>query len=107
MISIPSGIRLMDKTNLFLENEQKMLVGGAWVGAKSGKTFQTLNPATGEILAEIPLADQVDVDEAVYAARKSFESVWLEKTTPSQRADLIWKLAVLIERDKQKTISQG
>ncbi len=47
----------------------KMWIGGEWVDAESGKTFQTINPATEEVIAEVPLAGDADVDKAVKAAR--------------------------------------
>ncbi len=101
MISIPNDIQLHDKTIQFLESSQKMLIGGEWVSAKSGATFPTLNPANGELLAEIPLADTTDVNAAVSAARKAFDSIWLPKITPAKRASLIWKLTELMKRDLQ------
>jgi acyl-CoA reductase-like NAD-dependent aldehyde dehydrogenase len=52
--------------------EYKMLIGGKWIDAESGKTFVTVNPTTGEELARVPLADARDVDKAVKAARAAF-----------------------------------
>ncbi|MDQ2714777.1 MAG: aldehyde dehydrogenase family protein [Chloroflexota bacterium] len=75
----------------------KMLIGGQWVESASGRTFETINPATGEVLARVAEGDAEDVNRAVVAARKAFESGPWPKLTPSQRGRLLWKLADLIE----------
>lgn len=56
-----------------------MWIGGEWVKAESGKTYASINPATEEEIAEIPLADTVDVDKAVAAAKEAFP-MWSGKT---------------------------
>ena len=58
----------------FLRQPRKLLVGGAWVEARSGKTFETYNPATGKVLARVSEGDRADIDQAVAAARKAFET---------------------------------
>ena len=75
----------------------KMLIGGQWVEAASGKTFETLNPATGKTLAQVAEGDAEDINRAVVAARKAFESGPWPKMTPSQRGRLLWRVAELIE----------
>ena len=75
-----------------------MLIGGQWVPAASGKTFETLDPATGEVLAHVAEGQSEDIDRAVAAARKAFESGPWPKLTPSQRGRLLWKLADLVEQ---------
>lgn len=80
----------------FLSRPTKLLIGGQWVEAASGKTFETLNPATAEVLAHVAEGDQEDVNRAVQAARKAFEGPW-SQITPAERSRLIWKLADLIE----------
>jgi len=50
-----------------------LLIDGKWVRAVSGKTFDTINPATEEVLTAVAEADKADVDLAVKAARKAFE----------------------------------
>jgi phenylacetaldehyde dehydrogenase len=81
----------------FLDKPRKLLVGGRWVEAASGKTFPSFNPATGEVLAQVGEGDREDVDRAVRAARRAFESGPWRKMTPSERGKLVWKLADLIE----------
>jgi len=75
-----------------------MLIGGQWVPAASGKTFATINPATGTVLAQVAEGESEDINRAVAAARKAFESGPWPKLTPSQRGRLLWKLAELIEQ---------
>ncbi len=81
----------------FVASQKKMLIDGRWVEAASGRTFPTYNPATGEVLAHIAEGDRQDVETAVRAARKAFESGPWPKMTPSERGRLMWKLADLIE----------
>ncbi len=81
----------------FLAQPHRLLIGGRWVEAASGKTFPSFNPATGEILAQVAEGDREDIDRAVRAARRAFESGPWRKMTPSERGKLVWKLADLIE----------
>jgi phenylacetaldehyde dehydrogenase len=81
----------------FLEKPRKMLIDGKWVDAISGKTFPTYNPATGEVLAQVAEGDKADIDAAVKAARKAFDSGPWTRLTTSERGKLIWKLADLLE----------
>jgi len=81
----------------FLEKPRPMLINGKWVGAISGKTFPTYNPATGEVLAQVAEGDREDVDLAVKAARKAFDQGPWRRLTASERGRLIWKLADLLE----------
>lgn len=79
-----------------------MLIGGEWVEAASGKTFSSLNPATGEVLAEVAEGESEDISRAVAAARNAFESGAWPKMTPSQRGALLWKLADLLEQHAEE-----
>jgi len=86
----------------FVSKPRKMLIGGKWVDAVSGKTFETRNPATGEVLAHVAEADSADVDQAVKAARKAFESGPWPEMSPSERGRLLWKLSDLIEKHREE-----
>ncbi len=77
----------------------KMLIGGQWVEAANGKTFETKNPSTGQVLAQVAEGEAEDINRAVVAARQAFESGPWPKMTPSQRGQLLWKLADLIEKN--------
>ena len=76
---------------------KKLLIGGQWVDAASGKTFETINPATGDVLARVAEGDQEDVNRAVAAARKAFDEGPWPGMTPAERSRMIWKIADLIE----------
>ncbi len=64
------------------------------VAALSGETFETMNPATGAVLAKLPRARREDVDRAVASAAKAF-SVW-SQTDPNERARILWKAGELV-----------
>src|SRR5690349_12840028 len=80
--------------------QTKILVDNKWVDSVSGKTFETVNPATGEVLANVAEADAADVDLAVKAARKAFHSKapW-RKMSASERGRLLNRLADLVEKN--------
>ncbi|HUK49235.1 MAG TPA: aldehyde dehydrogenase family protein [Terriglobales bacterium] len=82
----------------FIEKPRKMLINNHWVDAVSGKTFPTYDPSTGEVLAQVAEGDRADIDLAVKAARKAFDSGPWRKMTASERGRLIWKLSDLIEQ---------
>ncbi|HEY7339150.1 MAG TPA: aldehyde dehydrogenase family protein [Bryobacteraceae bacterium] len=77
---------------------KKILIDNRWVESKSGKTFATLNPATGEEICQIAEADAADVDRAVDAARAAFERGPWSRTMASDRGRLLNRLADLIEQ---------
>lgn len=78
----------------------KNLINGEWVTAKSGKTFQSLNPAdTSDILGEFPASEAADVERAVEAADRAF-AAW-SRTPAPKRADILFKVAQELERRKQ------
>jgi phenylacetaldehyde dehydrogenase len=86
----------------FVEKPRPMLINGQWVMAASGKTFPTYNPATGEVLAEIAEGDREDINRAVKSARQAFDSGPWRKLTASERGRLIWKLADLLEANRDE-----
>jgi 1-pyrroline dehydrogenase len=71
------------------------LIGGEWVDSSGGETMEVVNPATGEIIAEVPAATAEDVDRAVQAAKKALVE-WRE-TTPGERGEMLLKLADAID----------
>jgi aldehyde dehydrogenase (NAD+) len=82
----------------FLESgPKKMLIDGKWVAAASGKTFPSINPATGETLAQVAEGDRVDIDRAGAAARRAFDGPW-SKWKPFERQQLLLKIADIVER---------
>src|SRR5437667_2877117 len=77
--------------------DQPLFIGGRWLDSVSGKTFATLNPATGETICQVAEGDKADVDLAVQAARKAFEEGPWSRTSPADRGRLLNKLADRIE----------
>jgi len=84
---------------------KKLLIGGQWVEAAAGRTFQTLNPATGEALASVAEGDAEDVHRAVAAARQAFDHGLWTRMTASERGRIIWKVAELLEQ-RAETFAQ-
>lgn len=83
----------------FLAQPKRMLINGQWVESTSGKQFETLNPATREVLTKVAEGDKEDINCAVQAARKAFaEGPW-SRMKPNERSRLIYKLADLIEQN--------
>src|SRR5499427_2387565 len=76
---------------------KRMLINGEWVRAASGKTFESRNPATGELLATVAEGDREDIDRAVAAARAAFEGPW-SKFKPFERQALLLKIADIIDK---------
>jgi gamma-glutamyl-gamma-aminobutyraldehyde dehydrogenase len=82
-----------------LRYETRAFIGGKFVDALSGKTFETLNPATGKALAQVAEGDAADVDLAVVAARRSFEKGSWANMAPRERKKLLLRFAELIEKN--------
>jgi acyl-CoA reductase-like NAD-dependent aldehyde dehydrogenase len=82
----------------FLKDQPKKLyIAGKWVDSASGKTFKTIDPSTGEVLATVAEAGAEDADRAVAAARKAHDSgVWRD-LPPSERAKALWRAGDLID----------
>ena len=76
----------------------KLFIGGKWVDAASGKTFATVNPATGETITVLADADGHDVDAAVSAARKAFESGPWAEMSAADRGKILWKIGDLVDK---------
>ena len=66
--------------------QTKMLIDGKWHDSRSGKTFETVNPATEEVIAQVAEGDKADIDLAVKAARKAFDSGPWRKTDAATAA---------------------
>jgi aminobutyraldehyde dehydrogenase len=81
-------------------SQHKNFVGGEWVDAVDGGTMEVLNPATGEVIAEVPRGTQADVDRAVEATKKALPE-WLE-TTPQERSEALLKLAAAIDDNTEE-----
>src|SRR6201998_1289555 len=102
MATIPVDSRLNSKTAEFFSRQHRMLIDGRFVLAASGKTFPVYNPATGEVVAQVPEAEAEDVDRAVTAARRAFDEGPWSKMSTSQRGQLLWKVADLLEANLEE-----
>jgi phenylacetaldehyde dehydrogenase len=94
--------RVKPQIREFVTTTLPMLIDGKWTEAKSGKTFPVFDPSTGETFAQVAAGDKEDIDLAVKAARRAFESGPWRKMTPSQRGKIVWKLADLIEENLEE-----
>ncbi|WP_338752713.1 aldehyde dehydrogenase family protein [Bacillus sp. FJAT-52991] len=92
--------QLSPKVVSFLNGLKKLYINGEFVDSVSGKTFETLNPATGEVLAVVSEAVEEDIDLAVRAAREAFDNGAWSKMGSAERSRLIYKLADLMEENK-------
>src|ERR1700728_2730483 len=82
----------------FLAKKHQMLIDGKWVDARSGQTFAIEDPATEEIIAHVPAGDKADIDLAVAAARRAFETGPWSRISPAARQKLVWSMGDLLER---------
>ena len=99
-MNIPlSHPHLSDGATRFLNRKHRAFIGGKWVDAESGRTFDTFDPGSGRVIAKVAECDAADVNKAVAAARTAFESGPWARTTGSERARMMWKLAELIEKN--------
>jgi aldehyde dehydrogenase (NAD+) len=77
----------------------RLLINNQWVTSESGKTFPTINPASGEVIAHVAEAEAADVDKAVAAARNALERGPWHTTSATERGRLMNRLADLIEQN--------
>jgi Aldehyde dehydrogenase family len=91
-IALPSGKEYVQPTGLFINNQ--------FVKAKSGLSFDAINPATSKVICQVEEASAEDVDIAVAAARAALDGEWGE-LTPTERGKLLIKFAELIEEDAE------
>lgn len=93
-----SGEKMTNYTRIAksLKLPNKILIGGEKLPSVSGEYFETINPANGEVLSNIPACNTADVDAAVKSARNSFESGVWSQIHPSKRKIVLSKLADLI-----------
>jgi 1-pyrroline dehydrogenase len=83
-----------------IENRQ-MFIGGKWQPGSGGELQEIVNPATGQVIAQVPKGTEADVDKAVAAARKAYDETWFE-STPRDRSERLLKLADSIEEHAEE-----
>ncbi|HNJ40642.1 MAG TPA: aldehyde dehydrogenase family protein, partial [Acidobacteriota bacterium] len=85
--------------------QYQLLIDGKFVDAMSGRTFESLNPSTGEVLAHVAEGEAEDINLAVTAARRAFESGPWARMTPHQRGKILYKAAQIIT-DRAKELAE-
>ncbi|WP_159587298.1 aldehyde dehydrogenase family protein [Chelativorans xinjiangense] len=98
--------------SLLASSPCRHLIGGRWVDASDGATFETHDPASGRLLARLACGTEDDADRAVEAARAALRNESWREMTPSARGKLLWRIAELIdtyadELAELETLDQG
>jgi betaine-aldehyde dehydrogenase len=89
---MPGGVTTDVKT-------YQMFINGEWVASQSNKTFPVYEPATEEVLAQVPDSNAEDVNRAVAAAKAAFEDGSWASTTAQERGRILFKLADKIRQN--------
>jgi aldehyde dehydrogenase (NAD+) len=97
-----TSYELKPKVREFLQGNIGLYINGEYVQAVSGKTFDVIDPATEEIIAQVSEAQAEDVDNAVKAARKAFDASEWSKMKAFQRSRVIYKFADLLEENREE-----
>ena len=84
-----------------MKSKYQLFIGGKWQDAASGKRFESRNPATGELIAEVAEGDAPDIDRAVAAARRALEQGPWGKMDPSERGKYLRKMADLVRKNAE------
>ncbi|TYL81797.1 aldehyde dehydrogenase family protein [Bradyrhizobium cytisi] len=87
----------------FMSRPQHLLIDGRRVPASSGRTFKSLNPATGRVIATIAEGNEADVEHAVAAARRAFEGPW-RTMRASERGQILLRWADLLKQHAEQII---
>lgn len=95
-------LAISPRIQAFLQGTKKLYINGEWVESVKQNVFESINPATGTVLAKVFEAQEEDVDRAVKAAREAFDHGEWSRLKPSDRSRLIYKLADLIEEHRQE-----
>jgi len=82
--------------------DQHLLIDGKWRPSASGKTFETVDPSTGKKICNVAEGDKADIDLAVAAARRAFESGPWRKMSASERGRILYRLADLVEKHREE-----
>jgi phenylacetaldehyde dehydrogenase len=95
---IASQLEFSPAVSAFLKKGPRLLIGGQWVESKSQQRIPVIDPASGRQIASVADANQEDVNRAVAAARKAFDSGPWADMRPVERQALLWKLADLVDK---------
>ena len=98
---VTASISLLPEVKTFLsQGPLKFHIGGEWVANSSNKTFQTLDPGSGQVLAEVCAGDKSDVDSAVETAKTAFRKSGWATMPVNERCAILQRLADLVENKK-------
>ncbi len=97
-----TDFRLKPKVEKFLEDRIGLYINGEYTPALSGKTFDVINPATEEVIAQVSEAQTEDIDIAVQAARKAFDGGEWSEMEAATRSRLLYKFADLLEANREE-----
>jgi len=109
----PSAPTLRDGVTRFLADDPgRLLIGGSWQAAASGATFDTFDPATGQVLASVARGEAADVAHAVAAARDALHRPDWRGMSPADRGAMLWRIADLMQEHlddlaELETLDQG
>jgi 4-guanidinobutyraldehyde dehydrogenase / NAD-dependent aldehyde dehydrogenase len=95
-LQTPAATRDFHREASALRPETRMMIAGKFVDARSGRRFETMNPANDETLASVPLGDAEDVDLAVASARAAFKAGIWSRMDPRARMKVMYRMADLI-----------
>jgi phenylacetaldehyde dehydrogenase len=97
-MTLDTALGVSEAVSRWLSSPRQLLINHEWQPALSGKTFDVMNPATGDIIAQVAEGGHEDIDAAVRAARHAFEDPAWSRMTASERGKLLWRLADLLEQ---------
>jgi acyl-CoA reductase-like NAD-dependent aldehyde dehydrogenase len=92
-------VEVLAEATKFIERTPKMTIGGAAADAKSGDTFDVIDPSTGAKISEVPRGSSEDIDAAVAAARAAFDDRRWSGLRPGKRSDVLYRIGELIKRN--------
>lgn len=90
-----------------IASRYELFINGKWQQPTKGNYFNSINPATEEILSKIAAADEADVSKAVQSARLAYEKYW-KKITPTERGKYIFRIArIMQERARELAVTES
>src|SRR5665213_304921 len=92
----PAGFKPGATVAAWLAKPKHNLIGGKWVPAASGKCFDVFNPADASVIAKVAEGEAEDINRAVAAARRAFDSAAWRRMSPSDRGKLVWRIGDII-----------
>ena len=102
MTAVVPDTALHERVRDFISADRPMLIGGEWVWSASGRTFETIDPATARPLTSVAHGDAADIDRAVRAARQAFDDGPWTRMKPNERERLLWRVGdILTERAEE------